>query len=47
MISVETKIHVVPFQFDLRSQSVSVLTVEIDFMSKKKYYFISGFNFIF
>ena len=36
MISVETKIHIVPFQFDLRSQSVSVLTVDIDFMSKKK-----------
>ena len=36
MISVETKIPVVPFQYDLKNQAVSVLTVDIDFMSKKK-----------
>jgi vesicle-fusing ATPase len=35
MISVETKIHCSPFQYDMRNQSISILTVEIDFMSKK------------
>jgi hypothetical protein len=36
MISVEAKMVVTPFKFDLRSQSVSKITVEIDFLSKKK-----------
>lgn len=35
MISVETKIHVTPFQFDLRSQSINVITLEADFLNKK------------
>ena len=35
MISVETKIIVKPYQFDLKSNSISVMTLDIDFLSKK------------
>lgn len=35
MISVDLGISVRPFQYDLRSKSISVLTVELDFISKK------------
>lgn len=36
MIGVENKLTVVPFQFDLRSHSISIMTVEIDFLNKKR-----------
>ncbi|CAF0744376.1 unnamed protein product [Brachionus calyciflorus] len=35
MISIETKILVRPFSYDLATQSISLLTLEIDFLSKK------------
>ena len=37
MISVETKIHVAPFQFDLRTQSINVITLEAEFLNKKRF----------
>lgn len=36
MISVDIKIPVKPFQLDLKSNSISLMTVELDFMTKKK-----------
>jgi len=35
MISVDINIPVRPFQYDLRSQSISILVVELDFIQKK------------
>lgn len=35
MISVDLNIAVKPFQFDLKSQSISVMTIELDFVSKR------------
>lgn len=35
MISVESKLLVRPFSFDLRTQSISLMTVEVDFLQKK------------
>ena len=35
MISVDTKFLVTPFQFDLRTQSINILTVDVDFLTKK------------
>ena len=37
MISVETKIHVSPFSFDLRTHSINVITLEAEFLNKKTY----------
>ena len=36
MISVDLPIAVKPFQYDLRTKSISILTIELDFVSKKK-----------
>lgn len=36
MISVDTKLNVVPFQFDLRFQSINIITIEVDFLNKKR-----------
>lgn len=35
MISVDSKIIVKPFQFDLRTSSINILTIEVDFIQKK------------
>lgn len=35
MISVDSKIIVRPFQFDLKSSSINIMTVEVDFIQKK------------
>lgn len=34
-ISLESKLMVKPFSFDLRTQSITLMTVEVDFLSKK------------
>lgn len=36
MISLDIKIPVKAFQFDLRTNSISLMVVELDFMTKKK-----------
>ena len=36
MISVDLPITVKPMRYDLKTQSVSIMTVEFDFISKKK-----------
>ena len=41
MISVDIKIPVRGYRFDLRTNSISLMTVELDFLSKKKYLFFS------
>ncbi len=38
MISIDLPITIRPFQYDLKSQSISVIVVELDFVTKKKYY---------
>ena len=35
MISVDSKLFVTPFQYDLKNQSISIMTVDIDFITKK------------
>lgn len=34
-VSLESKLMVRPFSFDLRTQSISIMTVEVDFLTKK------------
>lgn len=46
MISVESKLYVKPFSFDLRTQSVSVMTVEVDFITKKSKNYSSQLEWI-
>ena len=36
MISVDTRLVVSPYQFNLRNNSIAVMTVELDFVTKKK-----------
>lgn len=35
MISVDGKLVVSPYQFDLRANSINIMTVEVDFITKK------------
>lgn len=47
MIMVDQKIHVAPYAFDLKNNSIGAISLEVDYLTKKKLVFFIKSDFLF